>query len=373
MGGSPTDTKQASPITSTSAPKKRASLSRGSRKPAVIEKDEDNSGDEDQDDDDDDAAVEAQIISRAPVKATATAGKATMTFRIPKKPGTESKKAAAPAPEQVLRTTPKVVPVEDKEMALAAAGSDDEELSELEEEEDEDAEGEPDDDEDDDEEEEDEEEDEDDEMEQEREQEEDEQEDDASDSEMPDLNALDQLRAAARSVSPSDADTSTTGTPDPTKLTRRQRGAPVETLLALSNEATKKKHFTADEISMRRAEMARRRKDLSEKRQEAEKTDTIRRLLEKQPSKKDRERERKSKKGGEVEGEETGAEDVGEGEQEVQRASKVCARIVMAVEGTKVGVPEEWAGTPVGRWTEGCRRVEGLRVVGGSSLVQEVE
>jgi Ino eighty subunit 2 len=41
--------------------------------------------------------------------------------------------------------------------------------------------------------------------------------------------------------------------------------------MALSNEAQKKKHLTAEENAMRRAEMARRRKNLSEKRNEEEK------------------------------------------------------------------------------------------------------
>lgn len=67
------------------------------------------------------------------------------------------------------------------------------------------------------------------------------------------------------------------GTPDLSKLTRRQQAAysnnaaEEEGLMALSNEAQKKKHLTAEEISMRRAEMARRRKNLSEKRNEEEK------------------------------------------------------------------------------------------------------
>lgn len=64
-------------------------------------------------------------------------------------------------------------------------------------------------------------------------------------------------------------------TPDMTKLTRRQRAAYEEevdnSLMALSNEAQKKKHLTAEEHAMRRAEMARRRKNLSEKRNEEEK------------------------------------------------------------------------------------------------------
>ena len=44
--------------------------------------------------------------------------------------------------------------------------------------------------------------------------------------------------------------------------------------MALSNEALKKKHLTAEEHAMRRAEMARRRKNLSEKKNEEEKVST---------------------------------------------------------------------------------------------------
>jgi Ino eighty subunit 2 len=72
-----------------------------------------------------------------------------------------------------------------------------------------------------------------------------------------------------------DEDGSRDATPDLSKLTRRQRGFYEETegqnLMALSNEALKKKHLTAEEHAMRRAEMARRRKNLSEKRNEEEK------------------------------------------------------------------------------------------------------
>ena len=69
---------------------------------------------------------------------------------------------------------------------------------------------------------------------------------------------------------------SRSATPDLAKLTKRQRGhfvaePEVGNLLALSNEAQKKKHLTAEEHAMRRAEMARRRKNLSEKRNEEEK------------------------------------------------------------------------------------------------------
>lgn len=74
--------------------------------------------------------------------------------------------------------------------------------------------------------------------------------------------------------SDSDEDGSRAATPDLSKLTRRQRGLYEDTdtgLMALSNEAQKKKHLTAEEHAMRRAEMARRRKNLSEKRNEEEK------------------------------------------------------------------------------------------------------
>lgn len=75
-------------------------------------------------------------------------------------------------------------------------------------------------------------------------------------------------------LSGSDIDGSRSATPDPSKLTRRQRGVFEEEnvgLLALSNEAQKKKLLSVEEHAMRRQEMARRRKNLSEKRNEEEK------------------------------------------------------------------------------------------------------
>lgn len=75
-------------------------------------------------------------------------------------------------------------------------------------------------------------------------------------------------------LSGSDIDNSRSATPDITKLTRRQRGVYEEEnvgLLALSNEAQKKKMLSVEEHAMRRQEMARRRKNLSEKRNEEEK------------------------------------------------------------------------------------------------------
>ena len=79
----------------------------------------------------------------------------------------------------------------------------------------------------------------------------------------------------------SDLDNSRSATPDMSKLTRRQRGAFEEdaNLMALSNEAQTKKQLSAEEHAMRRQEMARRRKNLSEKRNEEEKVCSVFRHL----------------------------------------------------------------------------------------------
>jgi len=78
-----------------------------------------------------------------------------------------------------------------------------------------------------------------------------------------------------------DNEMSRSATPDISKLTRRQRavydpsgddgGRDGLGLMSLSNDAQKRKHLTAEEHAMRKAEMARRRKNLSEKKNEEEK------------------------------------------------------------------------------------------------------
>jgi Ino eighty subunit 2 len=138
---------------------------------------------------------------------------------------------------------------------------------------------------------------------------------------------------------------------------------------------------------MRRAEMARRRKNLSEKRNEEEKMDTINRLLKKQAPK------RRGKisaaeiaanaagtgrgargsglkngvamsraEGGSRTGEEgTPMED----EMEVEKANPVFVRWVSGRDGIKLGVPMEWEGVGAGAvfgsrgWTRPVEEVEG--------------
>ncbi|KAJ5226025.1 hypothetical protein N7468_007250 [Penicillium chermesinum] len=141
------------------------------------------------------------------------------------------------------------------------------------------------------------------------------------------------------------------------KQTKRQRGNLGNDFLQLPMEPQVKKHLTAEERAMRRAEMARRRKNLSEKRNEEEKMDTINRLLRKQPPK-------RRGRGAAVEAtESTPAEQEGA---EPEKADPTMARWVSSNQGCKVGVPEEWLGTPTGR-------VFGEALANGSNkLVEEL-
>ncbi|KAH0141429.1 hypothetical protein KCU82_g16323, partial [Aureobasidium melanogenum] len=138
---------------------------------------------------------------------------------------------------------------------------------------------------------------------------------------------------------------------DLTKLTRRQRAVydeeQDESLMALSNEAQKKKHLTAEEHAMRRAEMARRRKNLSEKRNEEEKMDTINKLL-KKPAPKRRTRAEIIAAQNAAEATPAYTED---GEEYFHPASSLFVRYVNNKDGSRIGVPSEWLeeGQPVGQ------------------------
>lgn len=172
-----------------------------------------------------------------------------------------------------------------------------------------------------------------------------------------------------------DDDNSRSATPDLSKLTRRQRGRYEEEedvgLMALSNEALKKKHLTAEEHAVRRAEMARRRKNLSEKKNEEEKVrlyfptyaskmchvcsfrslilisiqmETINKLL-KKPAPKRRTR-------AEMLADAASASTPGfdeEGGVVYDRPDPGFTRYVQDRHGARLGVPEEWLGTPVGQ------------------------
>ncbi|KAL8380954.1 hypothetical protein RB595_005312 [Gaeumannomyces hyphopodioides] len=127
-------------------------------------------------------------------------------------------------------------------------------------------------------------------------------------------------------------------TPDFTKMTKRQRARfedePQE-YMKLSDEVQVKKVFTAEELSMRRSEMARRRRNLSDKRNEEVKMETINKLLKKQPSK----ASRRAAAAAENEGED------GEGG---PRANPLFVRWVSNKDGCHVSVPIEIVEGPVG-------------------------
>ncbi|KAJ9133515.1 hypothetical protein NKR23_g10665 [Pleurostoma richardsiae] len=127
-------------------------------------------------------------------------------------------------------------------------------------------------------------------------------------------------------------------TPDLSRMTVRQRarfgGVDPGEYQALSNDIQAKKHFTAEEISMRRAEMARRRRNLSEKRNEEVKMETINKLLKKQAPKTNRRNLQA--------GDETPSS-------EPPKANPVFIRWISNKAGSRVAVPEEIIDGPAGR------------------------
>ncbi|KND92698.1 INO80 complex subunit 2 [Tolypocladium ophioglossoides CBS 100239] len=133
----------------------------------------------------------------------------------------------------------------------------------------------------------------------------------------------------------SDEDGSRAGTPDLTKMTKRQRARfedePQE-YMKLSDEVQVKKHFTAEELSMRRQEMARRRRNLSEKRTEEVKMETINKLLKKQAPKISRKAVARG----------------GSADEDELRANPIFVRWVSTKDGSQVSVPQEMLAGPAG-------------------------
>ncbi|KAL2880221.1 hypothetical protein SGCOL_004608 [Colletotrichum sp. CLE4] len=146
------------------------------------------------------------------------------------------------------------------------------------------------------------------------------------------------------------------GTPDLTKMTRRQRARfedEPQQYMKLSDEVQAKKVFTAEELSMRRAEMARRRRNLSDKRNEEVKAsifvdvqpfaghmltvrlqmETINKLLKKQAPK--------------TKGKGANGEDTPGGES--SKPDVAFVRWVNSKKGSIIAVPEEIIGGPAGK------------------------
>ncbi|KAL2073104.1 hypothetical protein VTL71DRAFT_10428 [Oculimacula yallundae] len=169
----------------------------------------------------------------------------------------------------------------------------------------------------------------------------------------------------------SDDDTPANGsrasTPDLNKLTKRQRARFEDSdgghLLALPDEVQVKKHLTAEEHAMRRAEMARRRKNLSEKRNEEEKLETINKLLKKQAPKTNARRAGMNLADNPNNG--SGAEG------EPFKPHAMYVRWVSNKDGNRIGVPEEWLDAPVGGIFSGSVKAVGGGGMGGK-LIEEV-
>ncbi|KAL7921580.1 PAPA-1-like conserved region domain-containing protein [Trichoderma austrokoningii] len=123
-------------------------------------------------------------------------------------------------------------------------------------------------------------------------------------------------------------------TPDLAKMTKRQRARfediPQE-FMKLPDEIQVKKVFTAEELSMRRQEMARRRRNLSEKRNEEVKMETINKLLKKQAPKINRK-----------------AAAADSQDQNAQKPDPVFIRWVSSKSGSRVAVPDEIVEGPSG-------------------------
>ncbi|KAH7357107.1 PAPA-1-like conserved region-domain-containing protein [Rhexocercosporidium sp. MPI-PUGE-AT-0058] len=160
-------------------------------------------------------------------------------------------------------------------------------------------------------------------------------------------------------------------TPDLNKLTKRQRARFEESdgghLLALPDEVQVKKHLTAEEHAMRRAEMARRRKNLSEKRNEEEKLETINKLLKKQAPKTNARRAGMNAADNPNNG--SGADG------EPFKPHAMYVRWVSNKDGNRIGVPEEWLDAPVGKVFAGSVKAAGGTSgsgIGGGKLVEEV-
>ncbi|TPX07147.1 uncharacterized protein E0L32_010948 [Thyridium curvatum] len=177
-----------------------------------------------------------------------------------------------------------------------------------------------------------------DEEEEEEEEEEVEEEDDDVDAEGEDVEVEEEDAEGEVEEIDSDDDGSRAETPDLAKMTKRQRARfedEPQQYMKLSDEVQVKKVFTAEELSMRRAEMARRRRNLSEKRNEEVKTETINKLLKRQAPK-------TTKKGAGLAGNET--PDV-----ESTRPDPLFVRWISSKEGSRIAVPGEILEAPIGR------------------------
>ncbi|ETI19608.1 hypothetical protein G647_09442 [Cladophialophora carrionii CBS 160.54] len=158
-------------------------------------------------------------------------------------------------------------------------------------------------------------------------------------------------------------------TPDLSRMTKRQRGRPEDqgTLMALDMAPQQRKFFTDAEKAMKKDEHARKRKELTKRKVQEEKTAALNRLLKPQVSKT---RGAAPKPETLVAAAAAAAAAVGSPYEEDDvylRANPIYTRWISTKDGVKLGVPEEWLGKKVGRYFGPPLSP------GNGSLVQEVE
>ncbi|ETN43193.1 uncharacterized protein HMPREF1541_02352 [Cyphellophora europaea CBS 101466] len=146
-----------------------------------------------------------------------------------------------------------------------------------------------------------------------------------------------------------DSETPASGaaTPDPASLTKRQRRAMEGgELMALEMGPQQRKFFTDAEKAMKKDEHARKRKELTKRKIQEEKTAALNRLLKPQASKargaapKPETLLMLEKQAGEISVDE---------EEEVEKADPMYTRWISTKDGVRLGVPEEWLGKSAGR------------------------
>ncbi|KAJ9617689.1 hypothetical protein H2204_013564 [Knufia peltigerae] len=145
-----------------------------------------------------------------------------------------------------------------------------------------------------------------------------------------------------------DMPASGSATPDLSRMTKRQRGRPEDqnTLMALDMAPQQRKFFTDEEKAMKKDEHARKRKELTKRKVQEEKTAALNRLLKPQVS----------KTRGAAPKPETlaaAAAAIGSPYEEddyVTRAHPLYTRWISTKDGIKLGVPEVWLGKNVGKY-----------------------
>ncbi|KIX04034.1 uncharacterized protein Z518_07587 [Rhinocladiella mackenziei CBS 650.93] len=143
-----------------------------------------------------------------------------------------------------------------------------------------------------------------------------------------------------------------TATPDLSRMTKRQRGRPEDQggLMALDMAPQQRKFFTDEEKAMKKDEHARKRKELTKRKVQEEKTAALNRLLKPQVSK-----ARGAAPKPETLAAAAAAAAVAaagspyDEDDTIQKANPVYTRWVSTKEGVKLGIPEEWLGKHVGR------------------------